>query len=210
MLGLDPATLISRAIVLVIAFTIHEFSHALSAKLLGDFTAERAGRLTLNPLAHLDIAGTLAILFIGFGWGKACPYNPYNLKNQRWGPALIGLAGPLSNILSGIVFTIIAGLLIKYSAASTSDMVIQFFILLAMLNFGLTLFNLIPVPPLDGSKLLLALVPERNIELKEQIQKNGQTFLMVLVFLSIIGLNVFGFIANTAQWGVEKIISLII
>src|SRR3989339_1829095 len=100
----DPPLLIIVPLAIIIVISLHEFSHALMGYLLGDKTAEHEGRLTLNPLAHLDPFGTVMLLLVGFGWGKPVPFNPYNLKFQKWGPAWIALAGPLSNFLSAIFF----------------------------------------------------------------------------------------------------------
>ena len=96
---------------IIFALTIHEFSHALAASLLGDNTAKHGGRLNLNPLSHMEFFGTLMLLFAGFGWGKPVPVNPYNLKWRRWGTAVVSLAGPVSNFLSVILFVLIANLL---------------------------------------------------------------------------------------------------
>lgn len=205
----NPIIFFIWAFALVYAITIHEFAHALSAKMLGDFTAEREGRVSLNPLVHLDTMGTLAILFIGFGWGKPCPYNPYNLRDRKWGPVIIGLAGPFANVISGIIFALIAGFLLKYGLTG-ENMLVIFLAHLSFLNFALMLFNLIPMPPLDGSKLLLALIPEENYILKQQIQQNGQWILMGLIFFSLIGFNIFGFIGTTGYWIMHIITNLVI
>jgi len=107
----EPILFFAIFIALVISITVHEFSHVLTARLLGDRTGEMAGRLTMNPLAHLDPWGTVAILLIGFGWGKPAPFNPYNLRAKRFGPAMVALGGPLSNFLLIVVFGLVLKLL---------------------------------------------------------------------------------------------------
>jgi Zn-dependent protease len=159
---------------------IHEFSHAWMAYFLGDDTAKRAGRLTINPLVHLDFFGTILLpfflLFISrgqflFAYAKPVPFNPYNLKNQRIGQALVGAAGPISNLLVAIIF----GLLIRFLPASNFT---SFLSLVVYANLVLMVFNLIPVPPLDGSRILYSILPENLIFLLEEY-----SFLILLLFL---------------------------
>ena len=191
----NPILFFIQTFVLVYAITIHEFAHVLSAKLQGDDTGERLGRLTLNPLAHLDPIGTLLIFFIGFGWGKPAPYNPNNLSDRKWGPVWVGLSGPLSNILSGVVFAFIARFLVQFNAVGAESPVIFFFDLLSLLNFAFTFFNLIPIPPLDGSKLLLALIPDSHYELKHAMETRGSMIFIFLMMISITsGFHIFDFI----------------
>ena len=146
-------------VVIVFSSIIHEYFHAWSAFALGDKTAKEAGRLTLNPVPHIDLFGTIIIpltllLVAGafIGWAKPVPYNPYNLKNQRWGKTIIALAGPGSNLFIALVI----GLLIRFSIF---PFLIVPFTFIAYVNIFLALFNLIPVPPLDGSKLLFSIFP---------------------------------------------------
>ena len=149
--------------VLIMSVVFHEVSHGYSAYLLGDPTAKYAGRLTLNPIKHLDFVGSLIVpaityLLGGFiiGWAKPVPYNPYNLKNQKWGPALIGLAGPFSNFLMVVIF----GSLLNVFQIPSS--LIDFFLIFIWLNLLWGIFNLVPIPPLDGSHLFFSLFP--NLE----------------------------------------------
>lgn len=172
------------ACALVIAITVHEFSHALAADSLGDPTAKLQGRLTLNPLAHLDLFGTLLLLFAGFGWGKPVPFNPYNLRNRKFGPALISLAGPASNLVLVIVFSLILKFLYPLTGLGSDNALFYFFYTLILINAILMAFNLIPIPPLDGSKLLFAILPDSMDNIKETLQRYG---FMILIFLVIFG-----------------------
>lgn len=176
-------------LVLLFSAIIHEISHGLSAKLQGDNTAEVAGRLTLNPLPHLDPFGSIILplllalpaLFgaptIIIGWAKPVPFNPNNLQNKKWGPALVAIAGPIANILLAVFF----GLLIRFFDLSFLPY-FQFFIaIIVWINILLAIFNLIPIPPLDGSKILFAVLSTswRNFEF--QLERYG--FFLILLFV---------------------------
>ncbi len=152
----EPLVFIVWLIAIITALSAHEFSHALTGTLLGDGTAKRLGRLTLNPLAHVDTLGFFSLVLVGFGWGKPVPYNPYNLRNQKWGPVAIALAGPAMNLVLATVFGLVLRAVLPHF--SPDNLLIQFLFLAVYLNVGLLLFNLIPIPPLDGSKVLLALL----------------------------------------------------
>lgn len=143
-------------IALVIALSVHEFSHAWMAVRRGDPTPKYAGRLTLNPMAHLDPLGTLMIFLVHFGWGKPVPINQNNLRNPRWDMLLVAIAGPLSNFLLALISAFF--MKIFWQTPGLFD----FFAILTQLNVILLVFNLLPIPPLDGSKVLLALFPPRN------------------------------------------------
>ena len=163
MLNQSPQTLISAVITLVVALTFHEFAHAWVAKMFGDDTAERAGRLTLNPLAHLDPIGSLMLIFVGFGWAKPVPVNPYALR--RSGKAallLVSIAGPLANLFLAILAAIPLRLhLIPIQMTSSNVLPTPFIFLYYFLftNLGLMIFNLLPIPPLDGHEILNFLLP---------------------------------------------------
>lgn len=150
----NPLDLVYFAGALLLAITVHEFSHAWVANYLGDPTAKRAGRVTLNPLAHLDPLGTIMLLLVRFGWGKPVPINPNNFKNPRLGSALTALAGPISNFLLANLLALV------YRLASLNGTAAGTFIVLAIyLNLVLMVFNLLPVPPLDGSKFFALFFP---------------------------------------------------
>ncbi len=157
---MDPLSLLIRAPAILLALTVHELSHGLAAKLLGDPTAEQQGRLTLNPLAHLDFLGTMMLFFGPFGWAKPVPVNPLRFTNPRQGMALVAVAGPLSNIcLAGLT-----GLLFKLDLVGSNQYIVAFFWVLFMINIGLAVFNLLPVYPLDGSRVLMAFLNRAQLE----------------------------------------------
>ncbi len=176
----DPFSGIVFLISILIAVTVHEFSHAYASDKLGDPTARVMGRLTLNPLAHLDPLGTLLFLFIGFGWGKPVPFDPFNLKNPKKDAAIISLAGPLSNI---ILFTI-AALILRVVFILNPPLYSSLFQLLfpfAYINLALAFFNLIPVHPLDGFKIVEGLLPEEKVWEWRELKAYGSLFLLMLI-----------------------------
>lgn len=184
--GLTVPDLIARAIALLIAITIHEFAHAWMAFRLGDPTAKTMGRLSLNPLVHLDMLGTLMLLSAGFGWGKPVPVNPYNLRNgPKAGMAVTSLAGPVSNlILAGILalplrFGLIPG---RFGAAdSLLPTVPELVLTIIFLNIVLAVFNLIPLPPLDGFKVAMGLLPSRIAAPLMRYQSYGPLLLLGII-----------------------------
>lgn len=159
---------------LLIAITVHEFMHAFVANQLGDPTAKWQGRMSLNPIRHLDPFGTLFLLMVGFGWGKPVPINPSNFANPRLGELLSSLAGPFSNLITAFIFTLISKLPIFTPF-------IGLFALIIYINLVLCVFNLLPIPPLDGSKILWAIFPQIDIVAFEQI---GLYVLLSILFLS--------------------------
>lgn len=151
---------------LLIAITFHEFAHAWVADRLGDDTPRRQGRLTLNPIAHLDPYGVILLLFAGFGWGKPVQINPNNFNRKvsiKKGNALVSLAGPAMNFVLAIIFAIIYGLMLKFGKevvmSKNGAVLLTIIEYVIVLNEGLGVFNLIPLPPLDGSKILVAMLP---------------------------------------------------
>jgi Zn-dependent protease len=175
------------AVLLLVAFPIHEFAHALAAYRLGDSTARLFGRLTLNPLAHFDPAGglmlTISVLLVGFGfgWAKPTPVNPRNLEGGRWGEAIVAAAGPISNLILAIV----AAIPLRFVYATNMDigffeLVLQLFI---VINLALMLFNLLPIPPLDGSAVLFAFLPPQTAwTLRPLLAQYGVLILILLIF----------------------------
>lgn len=161
----------------------HEFAHAWMADYLGDDTAKRMGRLTLNPLPHIDLFGTILMpvflfLISGgsflFAYAKPVPYNPYNLRNQKTGPALVGLAGPMANLMVAVVF----GLLVRFLPSGSFSELLS---IIVYANALLMVFNLIPIPPLDGSKILYAVLPARWASVRMFLDRYG--FFILLFFL---------------------------
>ena len=185
--GIDPATIIARVIVLLIAFTIHELSHAVTANYLGDLTPRRQGRITLNPIRHLDPFGTIMLLISGFGWAKPVMVNPNNMRgNPRTSMAIVAAAGPLSNLIMAAIAAIPfrLGVLsptdVSTGAVPSLEFVLTQFV---WINLILAFFNLIPVPPLDGYKILLGLLP---MEMAYRLQPLEQYGFMILIALTSI------------------------
>lgn len=171
---------------IVVAFTVHEFSHAYVAYRFGDPTAKNLGRLTLSPLAHVDVVGTLMLVFLGFGWAKPVPVNRFHFKNPRLASILVTLAGPISNLILAFVGLIIRNLFIlthfsSYVSASFADVMFTFFNIFVSLNVVLFIFNLLPIPPLDGFRLLEELLP-RGARIKlNQYEVYGSIIFLILV-----------------------------
>jgi Zn-dependent protease len=185
------AQFLASAIALLVAFTCHEASHALIAFRLGDTTAKRMGRLSLNPLAHLDPLGTIMILVSGFGWGKPVPVNPYNLRKPggRLGMGLVAAAGPISNLLAAYVFATPLRLgMLRASQMTMSSLVIpsvgQVIYMVVVLNVFLAVFNLLPIAPLDGFKVALGVLPPRWAYTWAQTERYGP---MILLFVILSG-----------------------
>jgi len=173
----DPLSLIFFVLSLLIAISVHEFSHALAADKLGDPTPRINGRLTLNPLAHLDPIGTIALLIFHIGWGKPVIIDPFNLKNPRKDSAIISLAGPASNFLTAFL----VALLLRIPGVIQIPFILPFSFSLLSLSVALGVFNLLPIPPLDGSKILIGILPQ-NIA-HDWEQSLNQYGLFILIFL---------------------------
>src|SRR3989344_2336082 len=176
---------ISFVLAIVVSISIHEFAHALAGYLMGDTTARDAGRLTLNPMAHLDPLGSLMLLLAGFGWGKPTPYDPYHLKYAKWGPVLVAFAGPVSNFVGAVVSVGILFLL--RNSFGPDNLLVVFLGALFFINIMLMVFNLIPIPPLDGSQILFTVLPSRFDNLKYFLARNGPIVLFLLIILDNFG-----------------------
>lgn len=210
MLQLSPNLLISRILTLIIALTIHEFSHAFVADRLGDPTARYAGRLTLNPLKHLDVFGSLMLLVVGFGWAKPVPVNPSALRRHSDSALMwVSLAGPASNLLLAILAGVILRLrLVPWSGSGTFfPSPAEFLFTFLSINLLLMLFNLIPLAPLDGEKVAAFLLPPKLQQGFASIQQYGPLLLMFLLFvLPMVGVDLIGWVMTPALTQLQKLI----
>lgn len=192
--------------ILILSVVVHEVSHGYAAYMMGDSTAKDAGRLTMNPVKHLDMTGSvivplLLVIFRSpflFGWAKPVPYNPYNLKNHKWGPGIVAAAGPLSNFLVAGVFGLASAFVplassLKANVAANTIMsfglqsgdyaiaLYSFFVMIVGINIFLGIFNLVPIPPLDGSKVLFSFLPYKWLNIQMFLEKYG--FYILVVFI---------------------------
>ena len=183
-------------IILVLSAAFHEYMHAWMADRLGDHTARDLGRLTINPLAHLDWFGSIflpLLLVISntpfvFGYAKPVPFNPYNLRDGKWGPAKVAAAGPLANFLLALIF----GLILRFYPAINPQLYLLLFYIV-IINLVLMVFNLIPIPPLDGSKIILPFLPYHLQEKYFRLEPYG---IMLVIFVMLMGLNAVWFFVS--------------
>jgi Zn-dependent protease len=182
MLNTDPRVLLLLLPAVLVAATLHEFAHALVADRLGDPTPRQLGRLTLNPLAHLDILGTLFFILFSFGWARPVPVNPRNFADPRRGMLQVAVAGPLANVTVAFV----VGLGLK-SQGLPGTLWGDFASMLVWINVVLAVFNLLPIPPLDGSRILESLLPPQQAVAYARIQPYGTVLILVLLYTGVVG-----------------------
>ena len=175
---------------LIIAFTIHELCHGLMAYVLGDSTAKRDGRLTLNPIRHIDPIGLICILLFQFGWAKPVMVDPRNLKNPKIDMAFIAIAGPVSNFIMAFVTLMCIPLLLRI-VPQLPEIVTSAMIQFALINVMLGVFNLLPIPPLDGSKVIGGLLPDDIYERYMSLARFGMPILLILMLTRITGRIIF-------------------
>jgi Zn-dependent protease len=190
MFNIDPQQLIVQLPAFLFALTVHEFSHGYMAYLCGDSTAKFQGRLTLNPLKHLDPLGTIAIIFMPFGWAKPVPVDPRNFRNPHMDMMKVAAAGPAANILTMIVSYFSLHVMIKLTGSMQAgthgfiEPIIMMLMYSVLINAILAVFNLIPVPPLDGSKVLMGFLPPKQAQVIARLEGIGFIVLLVLLYMS--------------------------
>jgi len=178
----NPLLFVLTLISLLVAITVHEFSHAWAADYLGDPTPRLQGRLKLNPLVHVDNIGMLFLLFFGFGWGKPVEFDPYNLKDPRRDAAFISIAGPSSNFILAIILSLLLRLFIVLQLNFMIIIGSLLFVPMIQMNIILGIFNLLPIHPMDGFKIVEGILPEEKAHEWKQLQRFGMIFLILLIF----------------------------
>ncbi len=210
-MSFDPTFIIA----LLVALSVHEWAHAWVADLLGDHTARDMGRLTVNPIAHLDLMGTIMFFVIGFGWGKPVPVDPRNFRHPLRDSALVAIAGPISNIVLafGALFGLAAVAALDLEPTPIAKVLVQVLHSSVGLNLGLMAFNLLPIPPLDGSRVATALLPWRLRLRYEELTVHSQWILLGLILAENI-LNVpllsiwVNLIASPVLWVLEAVVRM--
>ena len=209
-------SIIQSLIPALVCITLHELSHGYTAYLLGDDTAKSRGRLTLNPIKHMDVMGLLMMLVFHVGWAKPVPVNMYKFKNPKRGMALTALAGPMSNLVIAVVFMFVSGLLyIPLYSSGVGYFFLGMLQLTAYISVGLGLFNLIPIPPLDGSKVLFSLMSDDKYYKLMRYERYGGILMLILVASGVIGRPLSSLISKTiygltpvAQFGMTLVYNL--
>ncbi len=181
----DIGILIAGIPAIIIAMVVHEYSHARVAYALGDYTPQLQGRLTLNPVAHVDPIGLLMLFIVHFGWAKPVQINPMNFSNPRRDDILVSLAGPASNLVTAFVFTIMLVLMVKFHIPFSEGLLVVFKLII-IYNINFAIFNMLPIPPLDGSHILRNVLPYEMARAYEQLERYSFVFLILIIATPIL------------------------
>ncbi|MFA6963533.1 MAG: site-2 protease family protein [Patescibacteria group bacterium] len=201
----DPVVGIIFLAIIIFSLTLHEFAHALVANWAGDPTAKIEGRLTINPLAHLDLVGSIMLLIIGFGWGKPVPVNPAYFRNKS-SEIWVSLAGIITNLIIALIISIILKVLVSAGISGTHSFLVQILNLAAVLNIALASFNILPIPPLDGSHLI---EPLMSPPMRETYQNFGPYLLLgIIIYDQVSGSSIFLQLIRPLILALSKIIGI--
>lgn len=202
--GIDVLSLLYRLPAVFIGFSFHEFAHAYVANLLGDDTAKLEGRMTLDPMAHIDPIGIIMLILFRFGWAKPVPINPYNFKNRKKGIILVSLAGPIMNFFIAFI-TLLIYMTIYYQLGFMNKIIENILVNIYFINIGLGIFNLIPLPPLDGSKILTGFLPYRLEYNFFRYERYLYILLILLIFTDSIN-----YILGPMFYSADRVISYLV
>lgn len=191
MFSIDIETILKygvRVLIIFMILPVHEFAHAFAARKLGDRTAENMGRLTLNPISHIDVFGAICLFLTGFGWAKPVPINPNRFKHYRSGVVITALAGPVSNLLAAYVGEVLLKIIANVASEDSSVLASLYVILsyFVIINIGLAVFNLLPIPPLDGSQVVMTFLPYKYRVKIDQYQMYISIAFIVIIFSGVL------------------------
>ncbi|KAB3527368.1 site-2 protease family protein [Alkaliphilus serpentinus] len=203
MFDFDLYSTVLRLPGIVIGLTLHEFAHGFSAYLLGDTTAKDQGRLTIDPKAHIDVFGFLMLLFAGFGWAKPVPINPNRFTNRKLGTFIVSIAGVTTNMILALLLTLILGITLKFYYNETLTNILLYAI---SINIVLAVFNLFPIPPLDGSKVLLSFLPQRFEYYYYNYERYAYFILLALILFDIIDIVLFPIVDFFMNYAIQLIV----